>query len=73
MAAIRECFEESGLLLTKKPVSLTQEERDRARRRIHASEVSFGEYLKSIDAEADTGTKTSFGIILMLSICKSDV
>jgi 8-oxo-dGTP pyrophosphatase MutT (NUDIX family) len=62
LAAIRECFEESGILLTKNPVSLTQEERDKARRRIHANDISFGEYLKSIDAEADTGVCSSSNV-----------
>ncbi|KAL7793182.1 hypothetical protein V8C37DRAFT_105345 [Trichoderma ceciliae] len=56
LGAIRECFEETGILLAKKDgrlVDLPQQERDEARRKVHGSQIRFADWLKSIDAEAD--------------------
>ncbi|KAL6887745.1 hypothetical protein HDV57DRAFT_515228 [Trichoderma longibrachiatum] len=56
LGAIRECFEETGILLATKDgrlVDLSQQERDEARKRIHGSQIKFADWLKSIDAEAD--------------------
>lgn len=59
MCAIRETFEESGILLAKKDgkmVSLPEKEREEARKQIHARKIKFGDWLSSIGAAADTGT-----------------
>lgn len=64
LGAIRECFEETGILLAKKDgrlVDFTQEERDEARKKIHGSKIKFADWLKSIGAEADLGLcRTAF-------------
>ncbi|XP_044719792.1 NUDIX domain-containing protein [Hirsutella rhossiliensis] len=57
MAAVRECFEETGILLAtgrQGLISLPAAERDAARARIHANEVPFGEWLASVGGVADT-------------------
>lgn len=59
LCAIRETFEESGILLAKKDgklVQIPEKEREEARKQIHARKVKFGDWLKSIGATADTGT-----------------
>ncbi|KFA48462.1 hypothetical protein S40293_00447 [Stachybotrys chartarum IBT 40293] len=57
-AAVRETFEETGILLAKGPggalLDLSLEERDVARRRVHAGEVGFGEWLAQVGGVADT-------------------
>ncbi|KAM6484972.1 hypothetical protein HDV62DRAFT_387757 [Trichoderma sp. SZMC 28011] len=56
LGAIRECFEETGILLANKDgrlVDLPQQERDEARKKIHGSQIKFADYLKSIGAEPD--------------------
>lgn len=56
LGAIRECFEETGILLATKDgrlVDLPQQERDEARKRIHGSQIKFADWLKLIGAEAD--------------------
>jgi 8-oxo-dGTP pyrophosphatase MutT (NUDIX family) len=58
MGAIRETFEETGILLATKDgalVNLSAEQRDEARKKIHGNKVKFGEFLESIGAVADTG------------------
>lgn len=49
-AALRELFEESGILLAKdessgEMVTVSEKERERGRRAIHGGEVEFGEWL----------------------------
>lgn len=59
MGAIRETFEETGILLATKNgalVNLSAEQRDEARKNIHGNKVKFGDFLKSIGAVADTGS-----------------
>lgn len=59
LGAIRECFEETGILLAKKDgalVSLPVEERDKARKQIHGNNVKFGDWVKSIGGIPDTGS-----------------
>lgn len=59
MCAVRETFEETGILLAKKDgklLDLPEEERNEARKLIHGNKVKFGEWLKSKGAEPDTGT-----------------
>lgn len=58
MGAIRECFEETGILLAKKDgalIDLPQAQRDEARKKIHGGQIKFGDWLREIGAEADTG------------------
>lgn len=58
MGAVRETFEETGILLATKDgalVNLSTEQRDEARKNIHGNKVKFQEFLKSIGAVADTG------------------
>lgn len=59
-AAIRECFEESGLLLARKKgqdglVSVPEEQREKARKDVHAGTRRFKDVLVEWDAEADLG------------------
>lgn len=61
-AALRELFEESGILLAKnrntgRMVSVSPEERELGRHAIHQGKVTFDQWLKSQDpdAEPDTG------------------
>lgn len=63
VGAIRETFEETGILLARKDgglVKLSAEERDAARKRIHGNEVKFLEWLKSVGAEPDLGSCVEF-------------
>ncbi|KAF2197082.1 hypothetical protein GQ43DRAFT_381828 [Delitschia confertaspora ATCC 74209] len=62
MAAIRETFEECGILLARKKGSgkdgglwtgVDDEERERGRRDVHAGKVRFGELLEGWGVEAD--------------------
>ena len=58
-AAIRECFEESGLLLARDGsiegalLDLSDEERDRGRKEIHAEETSFQIWVEQRNAAID--------------------
>ena len=60
LAAIRECFEESGLLLAKRInhtdalIELEEQQRDDGRKSIHSHEVSFLDWLKRTEAVPDT-------------------
>ncbi|KAL4810999.1 hypothetical protein BDV18DRAFT_155610 [Aspergillus unguis] len=56
-AAIRELFEESGILLAKdrksgKMLAVPEEEREKGRREIHQKQTTFSEWLKKQDAGA---------------------
>ncbi len=60
MAAIRETFEESGILLAKKKdtndlLSIPKAERERARTDVHSGRVKFPSWLSSHGGVADTG------------------
>ncbi|RYC56742.1 hypothetical protein CHU98_g9474 [Xylaria longipes] len=60
LGAIRETFEESGILLARKGskdgpmLNLPTSERDRARKAIYGNEISFGKWLESVGGVADT-------------------
>ncbi|KAI1138148.1 hypothetical protein F5Y05DRAFT_413462 [Hypoxylon sp. FL0543] len=60
LGAIRETFEESGILLARegsqdgKPLDIPSSERDKARRAIYKNEVRFVEWLRSVGGVADT-------------------
>lgn len=62
MAAVRECFEETGILLARRKdgesglLEVGSGERDEARRRIHGSQINFGDWLEKIGGVPDTGT-----------------
>ncbi|KAF3483904.1 uncharacterized protein GIQ15_03228 [Arthroderma uncinatum] len=62
-AAIRETFEESGILLAKnkatgRMVKLSPTEREEGRHAIHRNEVTFEKWLKGIDANAEPDTES---------------
>lgn len=60
IAAIRECFEESGLLLAKRAsdpsqlVSLTKQERDEGRKAVHSEGITFHAWLQQKGGVPDT-------------------
>ncbi|OTA87351.1 hypothetical protein M434DRAFT_23976 [Hypoxylon sp. CO27-5] len=60
LGAIRETFEESGILLAReggadgKPLNISGSERDKARNAIYKNEVRFVEWLQSVGGVADT-------------------
>ena len=59
-AAIRECFEESGLLLARRKdssrdlIELSERERDEGRRAVHTENIPFQEWAKQKGAVVDT-------------------
>lgn len=59
-AAIRECFEESGILLARKQentrelVELGEQERDDGRQAVHAEKVPFAEWVNQKGGQMDT-------------------
>lgn len=61
LGAIRETFEESGILLARegdidgKPLSIPTVDRDQARQAIYRNKVRFVEWLASVGGVADTG------------------
>jgi hypothetical protein len=64
LGAIRECFEESGILLAKKNdgsnslLEVEEAERERARKEIHAGKLKFREWVKQQGGVVDTGRAT---------------
>jgi 8-oxo-dGTP pyrophosphatase MutT (NUDIX family) len=65
LAAIRETFEESGILLAKKIgrgrdaglLHVPDEVREAGRRLVHSSKVKFTDWLKEQGGEPDVGTE----------------
>lgn len=61
LGAIRECFEESGILLAKRNdgsgqlLEVPEEEREKARKGIHAGSLKFLDWVKSQGGIPDTG------------------
>lgn len=63
LAAVRETFEESGILLAKKAgqsrerglLHVPDEVREAGRREVHANRARFTEWLKSVGGEPDVG------------------
>jgi 8-oxo-dGTP pyrophosphatase MutT (NUDIX family) len=60
MAAIRETFEESGILLAKNKsngqlLNVPEKDREEGRKLIHAGKVSFPDWLDQRGGVADTG------------------
>ncbi|TGJ83289.1 hypothetical protein E0Z10_g5490 [Xylaria hypoxylon] len=66
LGAIRETFEESGILLVRKGgkagplLNLPTSERDKARKAIYEGNISFGKWLESIGGVADTENLVPF-------------
>ncbi|KAG8533698.1 uncharacterized protein KY384_001439 [Bacidia gigantensis] len=60
LAAIRECFEESGILLAHQNsnktslINLTDEQREEGRQIVHAQEIPFKNWLQQYDAIPDS-------------------
>ena len=64
LAAIRETFEESGILLAKNSgfgrlIELSEAEREEGRHRVHDSEVPFEKWLAGKGGRADVGQSAS--------------
>ena len=60
--AIRELFEESGILLAKQPgkdglLDVSSEERSKGRKAVHSNETTFAAWLKGQNHEAELDTK----------------
>jgi 8-oxo-dGTP pyrophosphatase MutT (NUDIX family) len=61
LGAIRECFEESGILLAKRNdgsggiLEVAEDIREQARKDIHAGKLKFGDWVKSQGGIVDTG------------------
>ena len=67
MGAIRECFEESGILLGRDKslasgalLNLTDEEREKGRHAIHAGKTTFSEWLETVGGRADLDSLAPF-------------
>ena len=64
IGAIRECFEESGLLLAKKKgdesgvlLEVGDAERERARKEIHGGKLKFVDWVEGLGGSVDSGKK----------------
>lgn len=60
MAAIRETFEESGILLAKNAgfgrlIEVPEAEREEGRRKVHSNEIPFQKWLAQKGGRTDTG------------------
>lgn len=87
LGAVRETFEESGILLARKKgapaeddglLVLSAQERDEARKAIYNNEVRFTEWLDSVGGIADTGEFFPFHIpspkeleLFLLALCSN--
>lgn len=65
MAAIRETFEESGILLARnngfgRLIEVPEAEREQGRHAVHANEVPFAKWLAGKGGRADVGESTNF-------------
>ncbi|KAL3425395.1 NUDIX domain-containing protein [Phlyctema vagabunda] len=65
MGAIRECFEESGILLAKKKESealleISKDERDEARKAIHGGKMRFGDWIHEKGGLVDSDSLIPF-------------
>lgn len=68
LGAIRECFEESGLLLAKKDghlVAVEDQERDTARKQIHSGRLKFKDWVEGLGGNVDSG---SYSLIISHTI-----
>ena len=75
MGAIRECFEESGILLAKRIehpellLEVNDEERDKGRRAVHENSVKFQDWVRGKGGSPDTGMKLPILNFLLLEHC----
>jgi hypothetical protein len=66
LAAVRETFEESGILLARRKegdaglLDIGPEVLNAGRKEVHANKVKFGEWLSGIGGVADLGTSFPF-------------
>jgi 8-oxo-dGTP pyrophosphatase MutT (NUDIX family) len=68
LAAIRETFEESGILLAKKLgqsrdqglLHVPDDVREAGRKQVHGNQVKFTEWLENLGGEPDVGTSDRF-------------
>lgn len=66
IGAIRECFEESGLLLARPKdgsnglLRIEEADREQGRKDVHAGKVTFKEWVEQRGGVVDTGTLTSY-------------
>ena len=62
LAAVRETFEESGILLARKKdgslLELSSEAREEGRKAIHGNSTKFTDWLASVGGVPDTGMPT---------------
>lgn len=64
MAAIRETFEESGIILARNAgfgrlIEVPEREREEGRKQVHSNKVMFEDWLASKGGKADTGWSSS--------------
>ncbi|KAK0732462.1 hypothetical protein B0T21DRAFT_384747 [Apiosordaria backusii] len=59
-AAIRETFEETGILLTKDSVEVSDEVRDKGRKDVYNRQITFGDWVKNQGGVPDTDTLIPF-------------
>jgi hypothetical protein len=71
LGAIRECFEESGLLLAKKKgdesgvlLEVGEAERERARKEIHGGKLKFVDWVEELGGVVDSGMILNFASII---------
>jgi 8-oxo-dGTP pyrophosphatase MutT (NUDIX family) len=76
LGAIRETFEESGILLARDAsrndgslLNLPAAERDGARKRIYNNEIKFGEWLESVGGIPDTGMSSAWRLLSFAVHC----
>ncbi|KAK3938438.1 nudix domain-containing protein [Diplogelasinospora grovesii] len=54
LAAVRETFEESGILLTRDPLNLSEQVREEGRTKVHSNKIKFTDWLTSVGGVPDT-------------------
>ncbi|KAK4202977.1 hypothetical protein QBC40DRAFT_275637 [Triangularia verruculosa] len=59
-AAIRETFEETGILLSKDSVDVSDEVRDKGRKAVYNRQITFGEWVKNQGGVPDTDSLIPF-------------
>jgi len=73
IGAIRECFEESGILLAKRNdgsgaiLEVPEDVREKARKDIHAGNLKFVDWVKSQGGVIDSGNSSHLGRKAMLT------
>lgn len=69
MAAVRETFEESGILLARtkdgRLLEVDEEERTKVRKLVHGDKIKFEDWLDEKSAKADLGRSLSLDACLV--------